>query len=326
MKAVIILVVAVLVVALIALSLSIRVVTQYEKGVLFRLGKVVGVKEPGLAVIIPVIDRLMKVSLRIVTMPIQSQGIITRDNVSVDISAVAYFRVVDAVKSVIAIENVHAAINQIAQTTLRKVVGQHTLDQALSETDTINADIRKILDIATLEWGVEVTLVELKDIQLPDSMKRAMARQAEAEREKRAKIIAAEGESMAAAALGEASDTMMAHPLALQLRNLQTLVELGVEKNTTIVFPAPLMSAIGELGTFLARESAAAAPSPSGHHREWGRHVSATRAAARERPGSRTRHEGRRNPVTVFHLSGPAKANGMCSAMVARSCADHSGG
>ena len=158
----------------------------------------------------------------------------------------------------IAIENVHAAINQIAQTTLRKVVGQHTLDQALSETDTINADIRKILDIATLEWGVEVTLVELKDIQLPDSMKRAMARQAEAEREKRAKIIAAEGESMAAAALGEASDTMMAHPLALQLRNLQTLVELGVEKNTTIVFPAPLMSAIGELGAFLARESAAA--------------------------------------------------------------------
>jgi regulator of protease activity HflC (stomatin/prohibitin superfamily) len=238
------------------------VVTQYEKGVLFRLGKVVGVKDPGLAVIIPVIDRLFKVSLRIVTMPIQSQGIITRDNVSVDISAVAYFRVVDAVKSVIAIENVHAAINQIAQTTLRKVVGQHTLDQALSETDTINADIRKILDIATLEWGVEVTLVELKDIQLPDSMKRAMARQAEAEREKRAKIIAAEGESMAAAALGEASDTMMAHPLALQLRNLQTLVELGVEKNTTIVFPAPLMSAIGELGAFLARESAAAAPQP----------------------------------------------------------------
>ena len=262
MKALIIPFVVLVIVGLIVLSLSIRVVTQYEKGVLFRLGKVVGVKDPGLAVIIPVIDRLMKVSLRIVTMPIQSQGIITRDNVSVDISAVAYFRVVDAVKSVIAIENVHAAINQIAQTTLRKVVGQHTLDQALSETDTINADIRKILDIATLEWGVEVTLVELKDIQLPDSMKRAMARQAEAEREKRAKIIAAEGESMAAAALGEASDTMMAHPLALQLRNLQTLVELGVEKNTTIVFPAPLMSAIGELGAFLAREGAAVASPP----------------------------------------------------------------
>src|SRR6202042_2181578 len=187
-------------------------------GVLFRLGKVVGVKEPGLAVIIPVIDQLMKVSLRIVTMPIQSQGIITRDNVSVDVSAVAYFRVVDATMSVVAIENVDSAIDQIAQTTLRKVVGQHTLDQTLSETDKINLDIRKILDVATVAWGVEVTLVELKDIQLPDSMKRAMAKQAEAEREKRAKIINAEGESLAAAALGDASDTMMAHPLALQLR------------------------------------------------------------------------------------------------------------
>src|SRR5271166_3282279 len=191
-------------------------------------------------------------------MPIQSQGIITRDNVSVDIAAVAYFRVVDAVKSVVAIENVYAAIGQIAQTTLREVVGQHTLDEALAETKVINAHIREILDVTTLEWGVEVTLVELKDIQLPDSMKRAMARQAEAEREKRAKIIAAEGESMAAAALGDASDTMMAHPLALQLRNLQTLIELGVDKNTTVVFPAPLMSAIGDVGTFFARETAAA--------------------------------------------------------------------
>jgi regulator of protease activity HflC (stomatin/prohibitin superfamily) len=254
----VVVVIALVVVALMVLAVSIRVVTQYEKGVLFRLGRVIAVREPGLRFIIPVIDRLVRVSLRIVTMPIQSQGIITRDNVSVDISAVAYFRVVDAVKSVVAIENVNAAINQIAQTTLRKVVGQHTLDEALSDTDVINANIRQILDVATLEWGVEVTLVELKDIQLPDSMKRAMARQAEAEREKRAKIIAAEGESMAAAALGDASDTMMAHPLALQLRNLQTLVELGVDKNTTVVFPAPLMTAIGELGSFLARETAAA--------------------------------------------------------------------
>jgi regulator of protease activity HflC (stomatin/prohibitin superfamily) len=258
MNALIVSLVVLAIVALIGLALSVKVVTQYERGVLFRLGKVVGVKEPGLALIIPVIDRLVRVSLRIVTMPIQSQGIITRDNVSVDISAVAYFRVVDPVKSVIAIENVDAAINQIAQTTLRKVVGQHTLDDALSETDVINANIQKILDVATLEWGVEVNLVELKDIQLPDSMKRAMARQAEAEREKRAKIIAAEGESMAAAALGDASDTMMAHPLALQLRNLQTLAELGVEKNTTVVFPAPMMSAIGEISNFLTRETAAA--------------------------------------------------------------------
>ena len=245
---------------LLVLALAVRIIKQYEQGVLFRLGRVLGARQPGLRVIIPFVDVLHRVSLRIVTMPIQSQGIITRDNVSVDVSAVAYFRVVDAVKSVVAIENVHAAINQIAQTTLRKVVGQHTLDETLSETDRINVDIREILDVSTVDWGVEVTLVELKDIQLPDSMKRAMARQAEAEREKRAKIINAEGESLAAAALGDASDTMMAHPLALQLRNLQSLVEIGVDKNTTVVFPAPLMSTIGELGSFLAREAAAAAP------------------------------------------------------------------
>ncbi len=249
--------------ALVVLGLAVRIVKQYERGVLFRLGRVIGSREPGLRLLIPFVDVLHRVSLRIVTMPIQSQGIITRDNVSVDVSAVAYFRVVDAVKSVVAIENVHAAINQIAQTTLRKVVGQHTLDETLSETDRINVDIREILEVTTTDWGVEVTLVELKDIQLPDSMKRAMAKQAEAEREKRAKIINAEGEALAAAALGDASDTMMAHPLALQLRNLQSLVEIGVDKNTTVVFPAPLMSTIGELGSFLARESAAAAPRPA---------------------------------------------------------------
>jgi regulator of protease activity HflC (stomatin/prohibitin superfamily) len=249
--------IAIVVLAVALVALSVRIVKQYERGVLFRLGRVIGVREPGLRFIIPVIDVLPRISLRIVTMPIQSQGIITRDNVSVDVSAVAYYRVVDPVKSVVAIENVAAAINQIAQTTLRKVVGQHTLDQTLAETDRINIDIREILDVQTEEWGVVVTLVELKDIQLPDTMKRAMARQAEAEREKRAKIIAAEGESLAAAALGEASDVMMAHPLALQLRNLQSLVEIGVDKNTTVVFPAPLMSTIGELGAFLAREGAA---------------------------------------------------------------------
>ena len=250
--------VIVVLVALSLLAMAVRIVKQYEQGVLFRLGRVRGVREPGLRLIIPVVDVMRRVTLRIVTMPIQSQGIITRDNVSVDVSAVAYYRVVDAVRSVLAIENVRAAIDQIAQTTLRKVVGQHTLDQTLAETDVINLDIRQILDATTAEWGVEVTLVELKDIQLPDSMKRAMARQAEAEREKRAKIINAEGESMAAAALGEASDTMMAHPLALQLRNLQSLVEIGVDKNTTVVFPAPLMSTIEELVAFLAREDNAA--------------------------------------------------------------------
>jgi regulator of protease activity HflC (stomatin/prohibitin superfamily) len=262
MKIVVVVVVVVIALFLLGMALSARIVKQYELGVLFRLGRVRGPRNPGFRLIVPFIDVLHRVSLRIVTMPIQSQGIITRDNVSVDVSAVAYFRVVDAVKSVVAIENVRAAIDQIAQTTLRKVVGQHSLDQTLSETDAINLDIRKILDVTTVEWGVEVTLVELKDIQLPDSMKRAMARQAEAEREKRAKIINAEGESLAAAALGQASDIMMAHPLALQLRNLQSLVEIGVDKNTTVVFPAPLMTTIAELGSFLAREQAAASPLP----------------------------------------------------------------
>src|ERR1700684_1977320 len=260
MEALIIVLVIVVVLALIGLAMGVRIVKQYEEGVLFRFGRVQGPRGPGLRLIVPFIDVLRKVSLRIVTMPIQSQGIITRDNVSVDVSAVAHFRVVGAGKSVVAIEDVGSAIDQIAQTTLRKVVGQHTLDQTLSETDKINLDIRKILDVTTVDWGVEVTLVELKDIQLPDSMKRAMARQAEAEREKRAKIINAEGESMAAAALGDASDIMMAHPLALQLRNLQSLVEIGVDKNTPVVFPAPLMTTIAELGSFLAREVAAAAP------------------------------------------------------------------
>jgi len=248
---------------LLTLALAVRIVKQYERGVLFRFGRLAGTRSPGLRFIIPAVDVLHRVSLRIITMPIQSQGIITRDNVSVDVSAVAYFRVVDAVKSVVAIESVRAAIDQIAQTTLRKVVGQHTLDETLSETDRINSDIRQILDVTTLDWGVEVTLVELKDIQLPDTMKRAMAKQAEAEREKRAKIINAEGESLAAAALGDASDVMMAHPLALQLRNLQSLVEIGVDKNTTVVFPAPLMSTIGELANFLAREARAASAKPA---------------------------------------------------------------
>lgn len=248
----------ILVVVLVVLIASMRVVKQYERGVLLRFGRLIGVREPGLRFIIPVVDRLHRVSLRIITLPIQSQGIITRDNVSVGVSAVAYYRVVDPVRSVLAIENVQAAIDQIAQTTLRKVVGQHTLDETLAETDVLNANIRQILDVQTVDWGVEVTMVELKDIILPEEMKRAMARQAEAEREKRAKIINAEGEALAAAALGQASDTMMAHPLALQLRNLQSLVEIGVDKNTVVVFPAPLMSTIGELGTFLARESEAA--------------------------------------------------------------------
>jgi len=272
MKVVIVAVIAALVLVVVVFALAVRIIRQYERGVVFRFGRLLAAREPGFRLIIPLVDVLHRVSLRVVTMPIQSQGIITKDNVSVGVSAVAYYRVVDPVKSVVAIENVADAIGQIAQTTLRKVVGQHTLDQTLAETDQINLDIRKILDVTTAEWGVAVTLVELKDIQLPDSMKRAMARQAEAEREKRAKIINAEGEALAAAALGEASDVMMAHPLALQLRNLQSMVEIGVDKNSTVVFPAPLMTTITELGNFLAREAAAATtpdrsaqPSSVGH-------------------------------------------------------------
>jgi regulator of protease activity HflC (stomatin/prohibitin superfamily) len=244
--------------AIVLFFMSVRIVKQYERGVVLRFGRLHNVREPGIRFIIPIVDQLIRVSLRIVTVPIQSQGIITRDNVSVGVSAVAYYRVVDPVRSVIAIENVKSAIDQISQTTLRKVVGQHHLDETLAETARLNANIREILDVVTVDWGVEVTLVELKDILLPDTMKRAMAKQAEAEREKRAKIIAAEGEALAASQLGVASDTMMAHPLALQLRTLQTLVEVGVDKNTLVLFPAPLMSTIGELTSFIDRESATA--------------------------------------------------------------------
>jgi regulator of protease activity HflC (stomatin/prohibitin superfamily) len=260
-------IVVLLLLALASAALSVRILKQYERGVQFRLGRVVGdARGPGLVLIVPIVDRLERVSLRIVTMPIQSQGIITRDNVSVDVSAVAYYRVTNVVRSVVAIENVAAAIDQIAQTTLRAVVGRHTLDETLSETDAINQNIREILDVQTEEWGVQVTVVELKDIQLPETMKRAMARQAEAEREKRAKIIAAEGESLAAGELAAASDVMMAHPLALQLRNLQTLAEIAVDRNSTVVFPAPLMSTIQELGAFLSREAAASThPAPTGN-------------------------------------------------------------
>ena len=222
------------------------------RGIRLRFGRVrTAPFAPGLVLRVPIADRLIRVSLRIVTLPIQSQGIITHDNVSVDIAAVAYYRVVDPLKSVLAIEDVRAAIDQIAQTTLRNVVGQHSLDETLAETDRINQDIARILDRITEEWGVEVTLVELKDIQLPDTMKRAMARQAEAEREKRAKIIAAEGEALAAGRLAEAAYVMLEHPLALQLRNLQTLLEIAVDKNSTVIFPSPLMSTISEIGRFL---------------------------------------------------------------------------
>lgn len=236
------------------LAAAIRIVKQYEKGVVFRLGRVIGEKEPGLRFIIPAIDRMIKVSLRTVTMPVPSQKIITKDNVSIDVAAVAYFHVVGATKSLVAIENVFSAINQIAQTTVRNIIGQFVLDDVLSQTDKINERIKKVLDVQTEHWGVVVTVVEIKDIQLPESMQRAMAKEAEAEREKRAKIIAAEGELLSATKLGEAADIIGKHPIALQLRNLQVLLEISAEKNSTIIFPNQFMSTIQDLQKFLSSE------------------------------------------------------------------------
>jgi regulator of protease activity HflC (stomatin/prohibitin superfamily) len=234
---------------------GVRIINQYERGVVLRLGRVrPSVKEPGLRLIIPIVDQLRKISIRIVTLPVNSQQVITKDNVSIDVAAVAYYQVNDPIKSVVEIENVISATYQIAQTTVRNVVGQSSLDDVLSQTASINEKIKKILDGATAGWGIYVSTVELKDIKLPDTMQRAMARQAEAEREKRAKIIAAEGEQLSAAKLGEAADIIAEHPIALQLRNLQTLTEISSEKNSTVIFPAQFMSTVEDVKNFLARE------------------------------------------------------------------------
>ncbi len=237
-----------LLVGLIALVLvfSVRVVKEYDRGVVFSLGRFSSVRGPGLILLIPIIEQMTRVSLRTITMNIPSQKIITKDNVSIDIAAVAYYHIMDPAKSVIAIENVDSAINQISQTTVRNIVGQFSLDQLLSATLDINQKIKEVIDGHTEPWGVEVTAVEIKDITLPDNMQRAMAKEAEAERERRAKIVAAEGEMQAAAKLGEAADIMALHPVALQLRTLQTMAEISVEKNSTIIFPAQFMTTVQE--------------------------------------------------------------------------------
>ncbi len=242
------------VIALVILASALKIIKQFEKGVVFRLGKVAGEKSPGLNIIIPIIDRLVKVSLQTITMPIPSQKIITKDNVSIDVAAVAYFKVIDATKALVAIQNVTSAVNQIAQTTVRNIVGQFSLDEVLSETIKINQRVKDIIDKHTEAWGVAVTTVEIKDIQLPDTMQRAMAKQAEAEREKRAKIIAAEGEFQSADKLGQAADVISKHPIALQLRNLQVLSEIAVEKNSTIVFPSQLFSNVESIKKFVEGE------------------------------------------------------------------------
>lgn len=231
---------------IILVPMALRIVKEYDRGVIFFLGKCTGVRGPGLIILIPILEQMTKVTLRTITMNIPSQKIITRDNVSIDIAAVAYFHVVDPKKSVIAIENVYEAVSQISQTTVRNVVGQFQLDQLLSKTVDINQQIKSVIDAHTEPWGVMVTAVEIKDIILPENMQRAMAKEAEAERERRAKVVAAKGEFEAALKLGEAADIIAAHPVALQLRTLQTMAEISVEKNSTIIFPAQFMTTIRE--------------------------------------------------------------------------------
>jgi regulator of protease activity HflC (stomatin/prohibitin superfamily) len=238
-----------------ASRLGVAIVHQYEQGVVFRLGKLrPKVRQPGLRFMIPLVDELRKVSQRTVTMPIESQQIITKDNVSIGVAAVAYFRRVDPVKSIVEIEDVESAIYEIAQTTVRNLVGRSTLDQVLSETEALNEVIQEVLDHTAERWGVLVQMVELKDIQLPSSMQRAMAKEAEAEREKRAKIIAAEGEALSVGRLAEAADVIRDHPIALQLRNLQVLGEIAIEKNSTLVFPAQFMDTARAVQQFLQQE------------------------------------------------------------------------
>jgi len=240
------LLIAIIVIVIILLAKSLKVLKEYERGVIFFLGKCTGVRGPGLIILIPIFEKMTRTVLRTVTMDIPSQKIITKDNVSIDIAAVAYYHIVDPMKSVVAIEDVNKAVNQISQTTVRNVVGQFSLDQLLSQTADINAQIKNVIDEHTEPWGAQVTAVEIKDIALPDNMQRAMAKEAEAEREKRAKVIAADGEFQAAVKLGEAADIISTHPVALQLRTLQTMAEISVEKNSTIIFPAQFMSTVQE--------------------------------------------------------------------------------
>jgi regulator of protease activity HflC (stomatin/prohibitin superfamily) len=233
-------------IVLVLVFLSLRIVKEYDRGVIFFLGKVTGVRGPGLIILIPILEQMTKVTLRTITMNIPSQKIITKDNVSIDIAAVAYYKIIDPERSVVAIEDITNAVNQISQTTVRNVVGQFSLDQLLSKTIDINQQIKTVIDGHTEPWGVEVMAVEIKDITLPENMQRAMAKEAEAERERRAKIVAAEGEFQAAVKLGEAADIIASHPVALQLRTLQTMSEISIEKNSTIIFPAQFMSTVKE--------------------------------------------------------------------------------
>lgn len=231
---------AVLIIVLYFLSAAIKILKEYERGVVFRLGRVIPVKGPGLVIIWPIIDRLVKVSLRTIAMDVPSQDIITRDNISVKVNAVIYFRVIDPVKAITEVEDFFYATSQISQTTLRSILGQSTLDDLLIKREELNAELQKVIDFQTEPWGVKVTTVEVKNVDLPQEMMRAIARQAEAERERRAKVIHAEGEFQAAQRLSEAAVIMSANPITLQLRFLQTLSEIATEKNSTTIFPVPI--------------------------------------------------------------------------------------
>jgi regulator of protease activity HflC (stomatin/prohibitin superfamily) len=234
-------VIAILLVILLFLFAAIKVAREYERGVIFRLGRLLpNPKGPGLFILIPVIDRMVRVDLRTITLNVPPQEVITKDNVPVRVNAVAYFRIIEPKAAIVQIENFMVATSQIAQTTLRSVLGQHVLDELLSERDKINSILQQIIDEATAPWGIKVSIVEVKDVEIPAGMQRAMARQAEAERERRAKVIAAEGEFQAAERLKDAALVMHEQPIALQLRYLQTLLEIGATNATTIVFPAPI--------------------------------------------------------------------------------------
>jgi regulator of protease activity HflC (stomatin/prohibitin superfamily) len=232
--------IAIVVLVIFFLSVALRILNEYERGVIFRLGRVIKAKGPGLIILIPMIDKMIKVSLRLVAMDVDPQDVISRDNVSVKVNAVIYFRVIDPIKAVIEVENYSYAMSQLAQTTLRSVCGQAELDELLSARDKINAHLQEILDTHTDPWGIKVANVELKYIDLPQEMQRSMAKQAEAERERRAKVINADGEFQAAAKLAEAAQIIREHPMALQLRYLQTMREISSERSTTTIFPFPL--------------------------------------------------------------------------------------
>jgi regulator of protease activity HflC (stomatin/prohibitin superfamily) len=233
-------VVVIVLLAMTAAAASVRILREYERGVVFRLGRLLPQKGPGVVLLIPFIDRLVRVSLRTVTLQVPAQDVITRDNVPARVTAVTYFRVVDPNKSIVEIQDVLAATSQIAQTTLRSILGKADLDTLLGEREKLNEDLQQIIDDQTEPWGIKVTTVEIKDVEIPEDMQRAIARQAEAERERRAKIINAEGEFQAAAKLADAADVISQNPVTIQLRYLQTLLEIGGEQNSTVVFPLPI--------------------------------------------------------------------------------------